>query len=88
MRTTIRLDDALHAEVKSRAEEAGRTPTALIEDALRAWLTVQPASPGAEGWTRLPTAGGTGALPGVDLDATSDLLDIMDRTLGSTGAPS
>jgi hypothetical protein len=79
MRTTIRLDDALLAEAKSHAAKTGRTLTALIEDALRASLAVQAESPGTDGWTRLPTVGGTGLRPGVDLDSTSDLLDIMER---------
>jgi predicted HicB family RNase H-like nuclease len=36
MRTTIRLDDHLHAEAKQRAARSGLTLTAVIEQALRA----------------------------------------------------
>ena len=35
MRTTIRLDDSLFAEVKAEAARTGRTMTEVIEDALR-----------------------------------------------------
>ncbi|HEX7247814.1 MAG TPA: ribbon-helix-helix protein, CopG family [Actinomycetota bacterium] len=79
MRTTIRLDDALLAEAKAHAAKTGRTLTALIEDALRASLAVKAELPGTDGWTSLPTVGGTGLRPGVDLDSASDLLDIMER---------
>lgn len=79
MRTTIRLDDSLLAEAKTFAVKTGRTLTAVIEDALRASLAPQAQTPGTEGWTRLPTVGGQGLRPGVDLDSTSDLIDIMER---------
>ena len=35
MRTTVRLDDKLHAETKTLAAETGRTLGAVVEDALR-----------------------------------------------------
>jgi hypothetical protein len=79
MRTTIRLDDSLLAEAKYHAARTGRTLTAVIEDALRASLAVQAQAPGTEGWTKLPTVDGQGLRPGVDLDSTSDLIDIMER---------
>lgn len=79
MRTTIRLDDSLLAEAKTLAVKTGRTLTAVIEDALRASLAPQAQTPGTEGWMRLPTVGGQGLRPGVDLDCTSDLIDIMER---------
>jgi metal-responsive CopG/Arc/MetJ family transcriptional regulator len=38
MRTTVRLDPHLLAEVKRVAASSGRTLTSVIEDALRSWM--------------------------------------------------
>lgn len=77
MRTTIRLDDQLLAQAKEHAVRTGRTLTALIEDALRRAL--------ADGKRRsagpapvFPTFRGDGLQPGVDLDDSAALLDLMD----------
>jgi Arc/MetJ family transcription regulator len=77
MRTTIRLDEDLLAKAKRAAIERGTTLTAVIEDALRRAL-----APGhAERRERfeLPTFRGDGLRPGVDLDDTASLLDVMDE---------
>jgi Ribbon-helix-helix protein, copG family len=77
MRTTIRLDDDLLRRAKRAAAERGTTLTALIEDALRRAL-----APGSvSGRTRepLPVFRGDGLQPGVDLDDTAALLDVMDE---------
>lgn len=76
MRTTIRLDDDLLAAAKRRAAETGRTLTAVIEDALRRSLAERPARAGAA--VDLPTYGGGGTLPGVDLDDSAALLEAME----------
>jgi Bacterial antitoxin of type II TA system, VapB len=77
MRTTINLDGRLLAEAKLLAQRSGKTLTAIIEDALRERLarrsTPAPCDP-----TRLPTVGGNGLLPGVDLDNSATLRDLMD----------
>jgi len=77
MRTTINLDPYLLADAKSYARQSGKTLTAVIEDALRERLArrVDAATPRS---TRLPTVGGNGPLPGVDLDDSGALLDLMD----------
>lgn len=77
MRTTIRLDDDLLAEAKAHAARTGRTLTALIEDALRALLAQAAAGPRRKG-PRLPTDGAGGLQPGVDLDDSAGLLDLME----------
>lgn len=41
MRTTIRLDDELWLAVKTRAAEARRSMSAVIEDSIRAGLAAQ-----------------------------------------------
>jgi hypothetical protein len=76
VRTTIRLDDQLLAEAKSLAARTGRTLTRVIEDALRQSLAQRPGDAG--GPVRLPTFGGRGLRPGVDLDDSADLLDVME----------
>ncbi|HEX9892204.1 MAG TPA: ribbon-helix-helix protein, CopG family [Actinomycetota bacterium] len=76
-RTTIRLDDQLLAEAKQLAARTGRTLTSVIEDALRQTLArgkqVRTTKP-----PELPTFKGDGLQPGVDLDDSAGLLDIME----------
>ena len=76
--TTIRLDDHLLVEVKQLAAQSGRTMTAIIEDALRE-LLARRQQMAQEPPVRLPTFGGKGLFPGVDLDDSQGLLDLMDR---------
>jgi hypothetical protein len=78
MRTTIRIDDQLLAEAKQLAVRTGRTLTAVVEDALREVLNRQrrPDRRAVE----LTTFGGNGPRPGVDLDDSAALLDLMDKT--------
>ena len=79
MRTTVKIDDRLLADAKSRAARSGRTLNAVIEDALRAAL----ATPG-RGRRReiveLPTFRGSHLMRGVDLDDSAALLDRMEGT--------
>jgi plasmid stability protein len=77
MRTTIRLNDDLLAQAKVAAARSGRTLTAVFEDALRQFLS-RGKKPAARQPTRLKTSGRGGLRPGVSLDSTADLLDIMD----------
>ena len=77
MRTTIRLDEDLLRQAKQRALEGGRTLTSLIEDSLRTTLSLKGASLKKQR-AKLPTFRSGGILPGVDLDHTAALYDIMD----------
>jgi hypothetical protein len=77
MRTTINLDSQLLADAKLYARRSGKTLTAVIEDALRERLARR-ADSAAPAPTRLPTVGGSGVLPGVDLDDAAALRDLMD----------
>jgi Bacterial antitoxin of type II TA system, VapB len=77
MRTTINLPDELVSQAKKAAAESGRTFTAVVEDALREALSRR-APRQQRRPVRLPTFGGTGVLPGVDLDDSAALLDLMD----------
>jgi hypothetical protein len=79
MRTTIRLDDDLLAEVKLLAARSGKTLTSVIEDALRETLSRQK-QVGERKPVRLTTVSGQGPQPGVDLDDTASLLSIMEES--------
>lgn len=76
MRTTIRLNDQLLREAKRAAADSGRTLTALIEEALRERLARRKAAPPRD-WIHLPTHPG-GFAPGVDIDNSAALLDLME----------
>jgi hypothetical protein len=76
MRTTVRLDPHLLAEAKKVAAANGRTLTAVIEDALRESLSRRGKRPGAKG--KLPTFRGQGLYPGVNLDDSAALLELME----------
>jgi hypothetical protein len=78
MRTTVRLDDALLAEAKAHAAKTGRTLTQVLEDALRESLARRDARPGPRKPVALPTFKGKGVQPGVDLDSSAALLELMD----------
>lgn len=80
MRTTIRLDGALLREARREASRSGMTLTALIEEALRERLARTASATEPRSRVRLPTVGGRGVAPGVDLDDSAALLDVMDQT--------
>jgi hypothetical protein len=77
MRTTIRLDENLLKDAKQLAARTGKTLTAVLEEALRDLLRRQQVAERPAKIT-LPTFGGNGLLPGVDLDDSAALQDIMD----------
>ena len=77
MRTTMKIDDRLLAEAKSRAARSGRTLNAVIEDALRAALA-KPGRGRPQEIVELPSFSGSRLLPGVDLDDSAALLDRME----------
>jgi hypothetical protein len=78
VRTTINLPDPLLSEARRLAAESGRTLTAVIEDAVRESLDRRrqdrPLPP-----PKLTTVGGSGLQPGVDLDDSAGLEDLMDE---------
>jgi len=82
MRTTINLPDDLLARAKRVALDSGKTVTELIADALREALVrkkVRPASPVSPMPVYSPPSGEGGLQPGVDLDDTAALFDLMDE---------
>jgi hypothetical protein len=79
MRTTIRLDEDLLAEVRLAAARSGKSMTAVIEDALREVFARQQARADASP-VKLTTVAGHGPQPGVDLDDSAALLSLMEAT--------
>lgn len=77
MRTTIRLDDELLAQLKAQAARSGTTMNAVIEDAVRESLARRARQPPQRA-ARLPVFAGSKLRPGVDLDDSAALLDLME----------
>jgi hypothetical protein len=78
MRTTIRINDDLLKEAKAVALATDRTLTELVADSLRETLAQRRASAKRERVT-LPTFKGSGLRPGVDLNDSAALLDLMEQ---------
>ena len=77
MRTTVRLPDTLMRQAKRTAQERGQTLAALIESGVRHEVSIKnrPRAKKVE----LPVfRGGSGLMPGVDLNNSRALLDIME----------
>ncbi len=78
MRTTVRLDDRLLERAKREAARRGETLTALIERGLRLVLA-RPEKHAARSHVEIPVCrAGGGTLPGIDLDDSATLLDIVE----------
>lgn len=78
MRTTIRIDDHLLTEAKKLAAESKKSLTALIEDALRELLS-RKKNKGQMTIAKLTTFKGKGLQPGIDLDDSAALLEMMEK---------
>jgi len=78
MRTTVYLPDDLLAQAKKVAAKSQTTLTALIEDALRERLGRKRGSRFSQP-VRLTTYGSAGTVPGVNLDDSASLLDMMEH---------
>jgi hypothetical protein len=63
---------------KQEAEQRGETVTALIQEGLRLVLAQSHQPPGRERVTLPVSKAGGGVLPGVDLNDSSALEDIME----------
>lgn len=77
MRTTVDLPEGLLAEAKERAARERRSLSEVLADAVRsAFAPVADAPPTP---VSLTTFRGKGVQPGVDLDDSAALLDLMER---------
>jgi len=84
VRTTIRLDDRLLRELKKHAAARGRTLTAVIEDAVRQFLSRTASGAGLPKAPPFRVVTFKGRLrPGVDLDDSAALLELMEGTTAS-----
>lgn len=78
MRTTLTLDDRVHAQLKVRAARDGVTVSSVIEEALRRYFLEETPSRG-RAVPELPTMQSGGVRPGVDLDDMSSVVEILDE---------
>jgi len=77
MRTTVRLPEDLLRRVRNKAHREGRTLTSLIEEGLR--LVLSDTNQIRRKHVQLPVSKASGGtLPGVDLNRSSDLTDVME----------
>ena len=76
MRTTINMDDDLYAAVKARATAEGKSMTSFVDDALHHYpaTTVSVDAPSTLDGSIVKR---DGVFPGVDLDDSAALLDLM-----------
>jgi hypothetical protein len=77
MRTTVNIDDRLLRQAKLAATRSGRSLSDLVDDGLR--LLLRRAAPDARDLSALPTFGGSGLRPGVDLEDKAALLELLDE---------
>jgi plasmid stability protein len=77
MRTTIRIDDELYREVKTRAAQSGRTVAAVLEDAVRRGLNASNRRDAGSYVVR--TTGRGGLRPGVDLSSNASVAEASDE---------
>ncbi|SDW62925.1 hypothetical protein [Nitrosomonas communis] len=75
MRTTINIDEQLLTYAKLRAAQQGCTLKQIIEDALREFFSHYHLKQES---VKLETVSGPGLKPGVDLDNSRSLGEIMD----------
>lgn len=80
MRTTVRLDDALLEQAKREASQRRATLTALIEQGLRLVLAQSRSARERRRRVVLPVSRAAGGvLPGIDLNDSAALLDVMEN---------
>lgn len=75
MRTTVNINDDLLRRAREQALADGRSLGDVVDDALRSHLT----RPAATGQVELPTYGGSGLQPGVDLEDKDALTALLDE---------
>ncbi len=76
VRTTVNIDEHLLAEAKAVAARTRRSLGEVIDDALRAAL-VERAAPHQRARVVLPTDGGSGLQPGVDLEDKEAMAELL-----------
>lgn len=77
MRTTVTIDDDLLRQAKVAAASTGRTLSDVVTDGLRVLLAHH--EDPERNQVRLPTFGGGGLQPGVDLEDKDGLAAVLDE---------
>ena len=77
MRTTLTIDDHLLSEAKAVAARTHRTIGSVFEDALRQMLARSGDPRSTTGVVSLPSDGGSGLQPGVDLDNKEQIAELL-----------
>ena len=77
MRTTVNIDEQLLRQAREVAVRTRRSLGDVLDDALRVLLTSP--DPDAAGDLVLPTYGGSGLQPGVDLEDKDALAHLLDQ---------
>ena len=80
MRTTLNISDDLLAEAKMLAVRSHRPIGAIVDDALRVLLRRQDPESPSKAWS-FPTSGAGGMQPGVNLEDSSALADLLGDNL-------
>ncbi len=78
VRTTVNINDGLLQRAKELAVRTGRPLGEVVDDGLRLLLHTMDDS-SRRGPVELPTYGGSGLQPGVDLDDKEALSDLLER---------
>lgn len=78
MRTTIAIRDDVLKRARQLALARSCTLSDLVEESLQRTLAAPAVTPPLE-QARIPTFAGRGLQPGVDLDSTAGLLDVMEQ---------
>ena len=78
MRTTVTVDDHLLRQAKEEAVRTGHTLGYVVEEALRERFARRQIRARRKRLPVFTTSGEGGLAPGVDLDDTSALLDLME----------
>ena len=79
MRTTVRINDDILKRAKKHAANEGRTLTSLIEEGLTVILS-QPKTSRRDR-VKLPVSSASGGLlPGVDLNRSCELEEVMNKS--------
>jgi hypothetical protein len=77
MRTTVNIDDRLLKQARLAATRSGRSLGDLVDDGLRLLLARASAQDAQS--VELPTFGGSGLRPGVDLEDKAALVELLDE---------
>jgi hypothetical protein len=78
VRTTLTIDDHLLGEAKAVAARTNRSIGSVFEDALRQMLARADDTRSTSVRASLPTDGGSGLQPGVDLENKEQISELLD----------